>query len=130
MTTAPAVDATVTVDRYLAALNEPDPAERARRIAKAGAPGGSMTDPPLAGHGHDGIAGVGDALHQHYAGHAFRRTSVVDCHHDRLRFAWELVDASGTAAMTGMDVALLEVDGRVGQVTGFFGELGPRAETD
>lgn len=66
---------TVAVDRYLAALNEPNPALRRSLVEQAWAPDGGITDPPLTGQGHDGLAAVGDALHAHYAGHAFRRTS-------------------------------------------------------
>ncbi len=125
MISEPVVDATATVDRYLTALNESDPEQRARLIASAWTPEGSMTDPPLVGQGHTGIGRVGEALHEQFPGHAFRRTSVVDCHHDRLRFAWALVGPGGAVAVTGMDFALLVRDGRVGQVTGFFGDLAP-----
>ena len=90
-------DATTAVDRYLTALNEPDAATRRRLLEQAFDPAGGMTDPPLTGQGHEGIAALGDALHSAYAGHAFRRTSEVDSHHDRFRFAWELVGPAGVA---------------------------------
>jgi len=118
---------TAAVDRYLAALNEPDPERRRRLVAQAWTPDGGITDPPLTGQGHDGIAALGDALHAHYAGHAFRRTSAVDAHHDRFRFSWVLTGPDGTVAMTGLDTGVLAPDGRVGQVVGFFGELAARA---
>lgn len=128
MTQTVTTDATTTaVDRYLAALNEPDAPTRRRMLADAFAPDGGMTDPPLTGQGHDGLAELGDALHTHYAGHAFRRTSEVDAHHDRFRFAWALTGPDGTVAVTGLDTGALAPDGRVGQVVGFFGELPPRS---
>ena len=116
---------TAAVDRYLTALNEPDPAERRAQLAQAFAPDGGMTDPPLVGQGHEGLAALGDALHAHYPGHAFRRTSAVDAHHDRFRVAWALVGPDGAVATTGLDTGVLAPDGRVGQVVGFFGELAP-----
>lgn len=119
-------DATAAVDRYLAALNDPDPDTRRRRIAQAWTPDGGITDPPLAGQGHAGLAEVGDALHAGYPGHAFRRTSAVDSHHDRYRVAWELVAPDGSVVTSGLDTGVLADDGRVGQVTGFFGDLSPR----
>ena len=121
-----ASDATTAVDRYLAALNEPDAGRRRELIAGAWTPDGGMTDPPLTGQGHEGIAQLGDALHAHYAGHVFRRTTEVDVHHDRYRFGWTLVGPDGAVATTGLDTGVLAVDGRVGQVVGFFGELLPR----
>ena len=72
--------ATAAVDRYLDTLNEPDPTTRRALIAQAWAADGGITDPPVAGQGHDGIADVGDTLHAVYAGHSFRRTSAVDTH--------------------------------------------------
>jgi len=124
------LDSTTTaagaVDRYLAALNEPDAAHRRRLVEQAWTADGGLTDPPLAGQGHDGIASLGDALHAQYPGHAFLRTSEVDEHHARFRFSWALTGADGVVAATGMDTGDLAADGRVGQVVGFFGELAPR----
>jgi hypothetical protein len=118
-------DPTATVDRYLAALNEPDADTRRALIEQAWTPHGSLTDPPIEGAGHDGLATVGDVLHEHYAGHRFERTSAVDAHHGRYRFAWALVGPDGTTAVTGMDTGVLADDGRVGEVVGFFGDLAP-----
>src|SRR4051812_44031709 len=117
------LDATAAVDRYLAALNEPDAVRRRRLIEQAWTPHGSLTDPPLVGEGHDGLAAVGDAFHEHYAGHRFERTSAVDEHHGRYRFAWALLGPDGSTAVTGLDTGILAGDGRVGDVVGFFGEL-------
>ena len=115
-----------TVDRYLAAWNEPDPARRGELIAQVWAEDGRLIDPPLTGEGHDGISEMAAAMQQHYPGHRFRRTSGVDAHHDHLRFAWELVGPDGTVALTGLDVGELAEDGRLKRITGFFGELPAR----
>ncbi len=125
MTQTLETDTTAAVDRYLAALNEPDADTRRRLISEAWAPDGGMTDPPLTGQGHDGIAALGDALHGGYAGHSFRRTSAVDEHHGHYRFSWALVGPDGAVAVTGMDTGAVAEDGRIGQVVGFFGELVP-----
>jgi hypothetical protein len=118
-------DPTAAVDRYLAALNEPDADKRRALIEQAWTPNGSLTDPPIEGAGHDGLAAVGNTLHQAYAGHRFERTSQVDVHHGRYRFTWTLVGPDGATAVTGMDTGVLADDGRVGEVVGFFGELAP-----
>jgi hypothetical protein len=117
--------AVTAVDRYLAALNEPDADRRRQLIEEAWTPNGSLTDPPIDGEGYDGLAGVGSALHEHYAGHRFERTSEVDEHHAWFRFAWSLVGPDGSEVLTGVDVGVLAADGRVGAVVGFFGELSP-----
>jgi hypothetical protein len=119
-------DITATVDAYLSACNERDPRRRAELIERAWSAQGRLIDPPLAAAGHAAISDMAAAMHEHYAGHGFRRASDVDAHHDRLRFAWELVGADGAVALTGLDVGELAPDGRLLRVTGFFGELAAR----
>jgi hypothetical protein len=126
MTEQMTTDAATVVDRYFAALNERDPAERRRLIEAAWSPDGSLTDPPIDGAGHDGVAAIADALHDRFVGHQFWRTTAVDVHHGRYRVAWALVGPGGQTAMTGLDTGVLTEDGRVGDVVGFFGELPPR----
>ena len=116
-------DITNTIETYLAAWSEPDADRRADLIASVWAEDGRLVDPPLAGEGHDGISELAQVLQQHYAGHRFRRTSAIDAHHDRARFAWELVGPDGAVALTGLDVAEIGEDGRLRRVTGFFGDL-------
>jgi hypothetical protein len=119
-------DVTTTVDHYLAAWNERDPQRRAEWIERAWAPEGRLIDPPLEGAGHAGISDAAAAMHEHYAGHRFERTSGVDAHHDHLRFTWQLVGPDGAVAVAGIDVADLAADGRLARVVGFFGELPAR----
>ncbi len=114
---------TATVDGYLSAWNEPDPDRRAELIARVWREDGALVDPPLTGEGHAGISEMAAAMQQHYAGHRFRRASGIDLHHDRLRFAWELVGPDGQVALTGLDIGELAGDGRLQRITGFFGEL-------
>jgi hypothetical protein len=116
-------DITTTVDAYLSAWNERDPQRRAELVRRVWAQDGSLVDPPLTGDGHDEISAVAGALHEQFAGHVFRRSSGVDEHHGRLRFAWELVGPDGAVALAGLDVGELAADGRLQRVTGFFGEL-------
>ena len=64
-------DPIAAVDRYLAALNEPDAGRRRALIEQAWTPDGSLTDPPIEGAGHDGLAAVG-----RHAPRALRRPPV------------------------------------------------------
>ncbi len=127
MTAPNDLDPAAAADRYLDALNAEDPAMRRELITRAWTEDGSLTDPPVAGRGHDGLADVADTLHAVYPAHTFSRTSAVDAHHGRLRFTWALANPAGTVVAVGTDVATLAPDGRVRDVTGFFGELEPRA---
>jgi len=119
-------DVTTTVDTYLAAWNERDAQRRAELIERAWASEGRLVDPPLEGEGHAGISDVAAAMHEHYDGHHFERTSGVDVHHEHLRFAWRLVGPDGAVAVAGIDVADLAPDGRLARVVGFFGDLPAR----
>ncbi len=116
-------DLTTTIDTYLAAWNEADPARRADLVAQVWATDGRLIDPPLAAEGHIGIANMAAALQSQFPGHRFRRASGIDTHHDQLRFAWELVGADGSVALAGLDVGELAEDGRLRRITGFFGPL-------
>ena len=128
-TTQPTAETTLdsVVDTYLAAWSEADEQERARLIETAWAPEGSLVDPPLEGHGYDGISDMAVAMQTHFAGHTFRRVSGIDVHHDRFRFGWELVGPDGAVALNGIDVGEVAPDGRLRRITGFFGDLPERS---
>lgn len=61
-------------------------------------------------------------IRRQFPGHRIARTSAVDEHHDRLRFAWMLSDAEGGGVMTGIDCVRLAPDGRFAELTGYFDE--------
>ena len=124
MTTS-TTDMTTAVDGYLAAYGEPDATRRAELIAAAFTADARLVDPPATGEGHEGIAALADAVQQQFPGHRFRRASALDGHGDVLRYAWELVGPDGAVALAGMDVARVAPDGRLHEVTGFFGDLAP-----
>lgn len=115
------VDCTALVDTWLRAYGEPDAATRATLIEQVWAPDGVLADPPFTGTGHAEIDALAGALLGQYPGHAFRRTSAVDAHHDVARYTWEMVGPDGAVALTGTDLVALE-EGRLARVAGFFGE--------
>lgn len=123
MTDITTADIAATVDTSLAALTETDEVKRTELLASAWAADGSLTDPPFAGEGLAGLNDFAAVLCQHYAGQRFRRVSGVDVHHDRFRYAWELVAPDGTVTVAGIDVGTVAPDGRLHTVTGFFGDL-------
>lgn len=119
-------DVSILVDLNLTALTEPDREKRSALLEKVWAEDGSLTDPPLAGVGYDGLHQFAETVCEHYTGQKFRRVSGVDVHHDRFRYAWELVAPDGTVTVAGIDVGDLAPDGRLRTVTGFFGDLPAR----
>jgi hypothetical protein len=116
-------DVDATIDTYLQLLNETDDGRRAALVERVWTPDARWVDPPLESEGHAGISDMVGGIHEHFPGHRFRRVSGIDTHHDRLRFAWELVAPDGTVLIAGTDVGELAADGRLQRVTGFFGEL-------
>lgn len=115
-----------TIDTHLAAYLERDPERRTALIEQVWASDGHLFDPPLAAQGHDAINEMFAAVQEMFADHTFRRTTGIDAHHGIARYGWELVDASGTIALAGMDVAVVGSDGRLSRVAGFFGDLPAR----
>lgn len=66
------------------------------------------------------------AVQAQFPRNAFRRTSIVDQHHDAARYEWELVAPDGTISVTGTDFVRLASDGRLATVVGFFGPVAER----
>ena len=119
-------DVTSTVDTYLEMWNETDLARRAQHIARAWTEHGRYVDPQLQAEGHPALGEMVSAVQAKFPGHRFRRTSGVDVHHDHLRFAWELAAPNGIILVAGLDVGIVAPDGRLEQITGFFGDLSAR----
>ena len=116
---------TDTIDTHLRAYAEPDPTVRAELIAEIWTDDGQLFDSPFDGTGRDAIAGLTDVVLEHYPAHTFQRTTAVDDHHGFARYGWALTGADGAVAVTGIDVAILDDQGRLTKVVGFFGDLGP-----
>jgi hypothetical protein len=115
-------DVTTIVDTYFAMWNETDPATRAGLIERAWADDARYLDPMLEADGHAGLSQMVDGVHAQFPGHQFRRLSGVDAHHDRVRFAWDLVAPDGAVTVAGIDVGELAADGKLKSITGFFGD--------
>lgn len=118
---------TSCIDLYIDMWNEEDAERRAELIAAAWSDDASYVDPLLEAEGHAGLSDMVATVHGHYPGHRFRRRSDVDVHHDRVRFAWDLVNPDGEVFVAGIDVGEVAGDGRLRRITGFFGELAPVA---
>lgn len=117
-------DPAESVDRYFAAWNDTDPRSRLEAVARAWSPEGRYVDPVADVAGHAAISDMIGGVHEQYPGVTLRCSSEVDSHHDVIRFSWEILDADGVPALTGVDVAQVDDDGLLRDVRGFFGPTG------
>jgi hypothetical protein len=118
-------DITTIVNGYIAAWNEPEADRRRSIVADTFADDASYVDPLMTGEGIDGIAAMIGAAQEQYPGHRFALAAGPDAHHDRVRFAWQMVGADdGAPVAAGVDFATVAGDGRLRQVTGFLEAAG------
>jgi hypothetical protein len=82
----------------------------------------SYVDPLASVTGRSQISNLIGAVHEQVPSHVFRLLGDrVDAHHNVVRFAWELVPASGGESVAvGFDVAETDDDGRISRVVGFL----------
>ncbi len=123
MTKAATRDVTATVDAYFAMWNEEDAAARAKHIAEAWTNDGRYSDPARDAKGHTALSEMVSEARPHFPGHTVKRSSGIDAHHEHVRFAWEVVGPDGSVPVAGIDVGVLAPDGKLREITGFFGQL-------
>jgi SnoaL-like domain len=107
------------VDRYIAIWNETDDERRRTLIARTWTEDSTYLDPLMGGEGRSGIDAMIRGVQAQFPGLLFRRTSEVDAHNDRVRFAWELGPEGGPALAGGVDFGVI-VDDRLQTITGFL----------
>jgi hypothetical protein len=108
------------IDRYIAMWNATDAEDRRDLVAGAWTETASYVDPQMDGQGHDGIDAMVQAVQDRFPNHRFHRTSEVDAHNDRVRFAWELKAEGEAPLVRGVDFGVVSPDGRLQSITGFF----------
>ena len=113
-------DVATVVDGYIAIWNEGSDERRREIIARTWADDATYVDPVLQGEGPDGINAMIAGAQQQFPGHHIELTAGPDAHHDRVRFAWRMLDPNGATAIAGVDFATLSADGRLREVTGFL----------
>jgi len=95
-------------------MNERTPCSVARWTENS-----TYLDPLMSGEGRGGIDAMIQGVQAQFPGLLFRRTSDVDAHNDRVRFAWELGPEGGAALAGGVDFGVIAGD-RLQAITGFF----------
>ena len=116
-------DLATLIDAHLAAYADPDASRRSATVQRIWTAAGRLVDPPLAASGHAGIVQQATQLLAQFPGHHFVRSSGIDHHHGMARYAWQLVGPAGAVVLEGIDIAQTDDQGRLVQVTGFFGPL-------
>lgn len=107
-------------ERYLAAWNVTDLAERDALIAATWTADGHYVDPVFGVTGQAAINAMMAGFQNAYPNHRFSLVGEVEEHHDRVRFQWKLTDGTGSVQLLGTDIGVLTAEGALAEITGFF----------
>jgi hypothetical protein len=110
---------------YWTAWNEPDVEQIPSHLVTAVTEDVEWNDPRDSFVGIDELEQAMRRLRTSKPEYAFVIASEIDCHHDRLRYRWDMV-RNGRTLMEGLDVVTLEPkSGLIARVDGFFGHPTP-----
>lgn len=112
-----------TVETYMAAWNETDPAKRRALIDKCWADSGTYTDPMSDVAGRDGLNATIEGFQTQMPGAAITLISSTDEHHGRIRFGWKL--ENGPQPLEGIDIGVINASGQLESIIGFWGANPP-----
>ena len=115
------------VELYGEAWHEPDDEARMALLERAWAPDGVYCDPRATVQGRDAVAAHLGAFQERMPGHSIVITTGVDEHDGWLRFGWRMLGAEGEPVLDGIDIGVLDADGRLKRIVGFFGPWPPVA---
>lgn len=108
------------VDRYCAAWNTADGAERRAILSSVLTDGGLYVDPSVRAVGIEAFATHIDGVVARNPGARISRTGPIDTHHEVLRFPWSNRLADGKVLRAGVDFCMLAADGKFQSIVGFF----------
>ena len=118
------------VDSYCRAWFDPDPDERRRLMARSFETDGVYVDPAVHLFGIEALLTHIEKVIAARPGFWLRRTSVIDGHHDLIRFGWVRMAGDEVDGEESIDVCRISPDGRFSLVAGFFGPLRPSTEPE
>jgi hypothetical protein len=114
-----------TIKLYCAAWSEPDAQRRQQMLDQVWAASGTYTDPTAHVEGRTALnAHIANFL-KRTPGGRIAATSHVDIHHGNLRFTWKLVGVDGKTLSEGIDFGVLDSEGKIQMIVGFFGPTEP-----
>lgn len=107
----------------LAAWNEYDPAQMRHLVEAALTADVAFTDPHYRIVGIDAFIDQVNEFRERVGTVELIRTSGIDMHHDRARYAWAVIWPDGKR-FDGFDAVALDLDqGKICRIDGFFGPL-------
>lgn len=109
-----------TVDAWFAMWSEPKADARHRELDRIAAADVTMKDRFSAIYGIDDVRAHVDAVHQFMPGSVMRRDGDVQQCQGQVLAGWKAVGADGAPRGAGTNVFLLDADGRIQSVTGFW----------
>ncbi len=110
-----------TVRTYADAWNEPDEGKRLALLEMAWAEAGVYVDPTVELSGRQALSDHIGAVQAKRPGARIVLTSGTDEHHGLLRFHWRLDLPDGSQGAESIDFGMLDQDGRLSRIVGFFG---------
>ena len=111
------------IAHYSAAWSETDSGARLAMLRQTVVEGAPYCDPGAQVRGLPALSEVIAGVQGQFPGALLERTSLVDLHHDCMRFTWRFLDPTGQTLLEGRDVCTLADDGRIASFTVFFGDL-------
>src|SRR5690349_4806928 len=112
-----------TFEAYIVAWNTPDDSARQFLLEKCWAEDGIYCDPTAFVKGRQALKEHIGGFQNSFAGSRIELRSGLDIHHNKLRFAWTLINREGKTLTEGLDFGELDQDNRLKSITGFFGPL-------
>lgn len=113
------------VATYCKAWFDPNPDERRRLLFATFEPDGIYIDPNVHIVGIEALLNHIDLIIAARHGFWLEQTTMIDAHHDFIRFGWVQRGADGFRGKESIDVCRISPDGKLSLIVGFFGPLMP-----
>lgn len=110
-----------TVRAYADAWNETDADKRMALLEASWAEAGVYVDPTVELSGRKALSDHIAAMQAKRPGARIVLASGTDEHHGQLRLRWRLDSSDGVQGAESVDFGMLDQDGRLYRVVGFFG---------
>lgn len=113
------------VDSYCRAWFALDPEERGNLLSQCVEQDVIYVDPRAHIVGIRSLSSHIDRIMASRPGFWLERTTVVDVHHDFVRFGWVQRGADGFRGAESIDMCRVSANGKLSLIVGFFGPLAP-----
>lgn len=111
------------VEAYTEAWNDVSGERRRQLLEECWADGGVYCDPLSLVTGREALAGHIASFGERMPGHSIQLTTGADAHDGFARFGWGMFGPEGELVTEGMDFVVLDDDGRIARIVGFFGPM-------